>query len=126
MGKAGSRRDCSSLSHHNGWQRDLLSVSSAGGRSCIFRNKGKKFDIQEGEVTSVKKDKVRVCENGKLVKKDRSEVPTPFKIGCNGCVWYGRVVCDGNIVKDLYRWWFLSKCSAGKMSPYGRSWLEVS
>ena len=84
----------------------------------MFRNKGKKFDIQEGEVTSVKKDKVKVCENGKLVQKEKSEVPTPYKIGCggekcynldrltsslfacvSGCVWYGRVICDGNVVK---------------------------
>ena len=50
----------------------------------MFRNKGKKFDIQVGEVVSVKKDKVKVCEGGKLVNKDKSEVPTPYKIGCNG------------------------------------------
>ena len=59
----------------------LVSWSSA---ECVFRNKGKKFDIQEGEVTSVKKDKVKVCENGKLVQKEKSEVPTPYKIGCGG------------------------------------------
>ena len=53
-------------------------------KTCVFRNKGKKFEIQEGEVTSVKKDSVRVCEGGKLIKKDRDEVPRPFKIGCNG------------------------------------------
>ena len=50
----------------------------------MFRNKGKKFDIQEGEVTAIKKDKVKVCEAGKLVQKEKSEVPTPYKIGCNG------------------------------------------
>ena len=54
----------------------------------MFRNKGKKFDIQEGEVTSVKKDKVKVCENGKLVQKEKSEVPTPYKIGCGGEKYY--------------------------------------
>eukprot|EP00092_Neocalanus_flemingeri_P072997 GFUD01089962.1.p1 GENE.GFUD01089962.1~~GFUD01089962.1.p1 ORF type:complete len:129 (+),score=38.95 GFUD01089962.1:63-449(+) len=100
--------------------------SEAQSKTCVFRNKGKKFDIQEGEVTSIKKDKVKVCENGKLVQKDKSEVPTPYKIGCNGCMWYGRVICEGNVVKDLHSWWFLSKCAGGKMSAYGRSWLEVS
>jgi hypothetical protein len=50
----------------------------------VFRNNGKKFDIQEGEVTAIKADKVKVCEAGKLVEKEKSEVPTPYKIGCNG------------------------------------------
>ena len=59
-------------------------MAEGQGRSCVFRNKGKKFDIQVGEVVSVKKDKVKVCEGGKLVNKDKAEVPTPYKIGCNG------------------------------------------
>ena len=42
----------------------------------MFRNRGKKFDIREGEVTSIKKDKVKVFEAGKLVEKEKSEVPT--------------------------------------------------
>ena len=28
-------------------------------------------------------------------------------------------------LKDLYRWWFESKCSGGKMRPVGRTWSEV-
>ena len=62
----------------------MFAMTEGQGRSCVFRNKGKKFDIQVGEVVSVKKDKVKVCEGGKLVNKDKSEVPTPYKIGCNG------------------------------------------
>jgi hypothetical protein len=62
----------------------LIDWSEAQGRNCVFRNKGKKFDIMEGEVTSIKKDKVKVCEAGKLVEKEKSEVPPPYKIGCNG------------------------------------------
>ena len=49
-----------------------------------WAGQGRKFDIQEGEVTSIKKDKVKVCEAGKLVEKEKSEVPAPYKIGCNG------------------------------------------
>ena len=29
-------------------------------------------------------------------------------------------------LKDLYRWWFESKCSGGKMRPVGRTWSEVA
>merc|ERR1712200_49445 len=100
----------------------IVALSSG---QCTFRNGGKKFDVAEGEVTSVKGDKVRVCEGGKLIKKAKEEVPQPFVIGCGGCLWYGRVVCDGNVVKDLYRWWFESKCSGGKMRPVGRAWGAV-
>ncbi len=61
---------------------------------------------------------------------------------CSDCIWYGQVYCDGDIVvvrrpktlifwlllrwkhenlsplicQDLYRWWFLVKCSEGKPS----------
>ena len=62
----------------------FIDSSDGQGRTCVFRNKGKKFDIQEGEVTAIKADKVKVCEAGKLVQKEKSEVPTPYKIGCNG------------------------------------------
>ena len=27
--------------------------------------------------------------------------------------------------QDLYRWWFLRKCSQNKMSVVSRSWAEV-
>ena len=27
------------------------------------------------------------------------------------CIWYGTTFCDGDVVEDLYRWWFKMKCS---------------
>ena len=58
------------------------------------------------------------------------------------CKWYGEVLCDGAVVQvgaivspnfqsshyaqDLYRWWFLLKCSKSKMSVVSRSWLDVN
>ena len=45
---------------------------------------------------------------------------------CSECVWYGEILCDGAVVEDLYRWWFLSKCSKGRMSVTSRSWSEVT
>ena len=70
--------------HYSVPQMCTVDWSAAQGKTCVLRNKGKKFDIQQGEVTGVKKDKVKVCDNGKLVEKEKSEVPTPYKIGCNG------------------------------------------
>ena len=32
---------------------------------------------------------------------------------------------DPNIHQDLYRWWFETKCSGGRMNPVGRSWGAV-
>ena len=29
----------------------------------------------------------------------------------SGCSWYDQVICDGEVVRDLYRWWFQSRCS---------------
>ena len=40
-------------------------------------------------------------------------------------MWYGEVLCDGAVVQDLYRWWFLQRCSKGRMSVVSRSWSEV-
>ena len=68
------------------------------------------------------------------------------------CLWYGELLCNGAVVQviyvqlkyfcsspvitlyiiqsvpfqDLYRWWFLSKCSKSKMSVVSRSWLDVT
>ena len=25
---------------------------------------------------------------------------------CPGCEWYGQVYCSGDVIIDLYRWWF--------------------
>merc|ERR1719431_2575091 len=87
---------------------------------------GKTYQINEGDVTEIKKTKIRICENGKSVLKKKEEVKPPYKYGCNGCTYNGKIVCRGTEVKDLYRWWFLAVCDKGRMNPVGRSWLEVS
>merc|ERR1712228_207958 len=75
----------------------LLTTVTLSASQCIFRNGGKKFDVKEGEVTSVKGDKVRVCEGGKLIKKAKDEVPQPLIIGCGGLVPL--------VVRDQMFWW---------------------
>merc|ERR1711915_938449 len=70
---------------------------------------------------------LQVCEKGKLVAKNMKKVPqnAPRPDRGEDCIWYGEVFCDGDIVQDLYRWWFLTKCGNGKMYVYARSNQEV-
>ena len=59
-------------------------AQAEGGKTCTYKNGGKTYQINEGDVTEIKKTKVRVCENGKSVLKKKEEVPKPYKYGCNG------------------------------------------
>merc|ERR1712025_129583 len=91
------------------------------------------------------KKSVRICTEGEVLKKKKEEVEPGYpmaggdKRGYNvqrvrdsrvksilECVWYGEVLCDGALVQDLYRWWFLLKCSKNKMSVVSRSWSDVT
>ena len=40
------------------------------------------------------------------------------------CLWYGTTFCDGDLVEDLFRWWFRMKCSKSKFTvasvPYSQ------
>ena len=84
--------------------------------------------------------KVKLCLGGKLQYKPIKDVEftlacngnancihvtrLDIKLGCvprqnckcfhlynSGCSWYDQVICDGEVVRDLYRWWFQSRCS---------------
>jgi hypothetical protein len=91
---------------------------------------------------------VEICFNGKLknklVKKVKKGFPLVgrdtgpgkgskialgniflFFLFVSDCVWYGTVYCDGDVIQDLHRWWFLMKCSNSRLSVYGRSYNEV-
>jgi len=97
------------------------------GKTCTLKHKGKTYDVQEGEVTEIRRTTFRICTNGSLIleKKKDSDVRPPYKMGCGGC-WYGKLLCNGEIVQDLHRWWFLNQCSNGRMRPVGRTFEEVS
>merc|ERR1712043_144094 len=88
--------------------------------SCTFEGK----EICEGAVTRELSMVVKICENGKLKKK--SDIAPGWPKAGGECVWYGEIHCDGAVVEDLYRWWFLTKCSKGRMSVTSRSWSEVT
>merc|ERR1712025_321639 len=94
--------------------------------TCEYRNGGEINEIEEGSVTEVRKTTVRVCENGKTILKKKEEVPKPFKRPCGGCFFDGKIVCNGIIVRDLYRWWFKAQCQNGLMRPIGRTYLDVA
>lgn len=98
-------------------------------------------EICEGAVTKELSTVVKICQNGKLKLKKKSDIAPGWPkagggrssikeilhiLNCSECVWYGDIICDGAVVQDLYRWWFLMKCSKGKMSLYSRSWSEVT
>merc|ERR1711990_667943 len=90
--------------------------------SCKFEGK----EICEGAVTRELSTVVKICDNGKLKLKKKSDIAPGWPMAGGECVWYGEVLCDGAVVQDLYRWWFLMKCTKGRMSLYSRSWSEVS
>ena len=47
------------------------------------------------------------------------------RVLCSDCIWYGTVFCDGDVVEDLYRWWFKMKCSRGKFGVDSSTLAEV-
>merc|ERR1712179_562110 len=87
--------------------------------------KEKKIRVGEGEAVKFakKRGKVKLCLDGGLQYKFIKDVE--FTVPCNGCVWYDDVLCDGETVEDLYRWWFLSRCSNKRLSVISRSWSDV-
>merc|ERR1711892_108878 len=95
--------------------------------SCSCKGKGKFAGQQicEGGVTKELKTLVKICTDGKLKLKPKSEVKPGYPLAGGECVWYGEVLCDGAVVQDLHRWWFLSKCVKNRMTVVSRSWLEV-
>merc|ERR1712025_1308864 len=61
---------------------------------------------------------VRQCIGGVFVTKTvaaANAAKNAIKRGGEDCVWYGRVYCDGDVMIDLYRWWFQMRCASGKM-----------
>merc|ERR1711973_426296 len=78
-------------------------------KTCKYKNNGVEYEINDGEVSEIKK----------------TEVPLPWKYACNGCTQNGKIICKGTIVRDLYRWWFNAQCENGRMKPIARPWAEV-
>ena len=41
------------------------------------------------------------------------------------CLWYGTTFCDGDLVEDLFRWWFRMKCSKSKFTVASVPYTQV-
>merc|ERR1711988_112297 len=103
-------------------------VVKLGGKDCTY--KGEK--ICNGAVTKeIGKKLVKVCKNGKVKTATRKSVGEGFPLvgrdtgEGKDCIWYGTTFCDGDVVEDLYRWWFKMKCSKTRFSVDSSSWAEV-
>merc|ERR1739847_123859 len=87
--------------------------------------------ICEGAVTKESDRFLNICLNGKVKPKLKSTVPGGYPLvgrdtgPGKDCIWYGVTYCDGDVIVDLYRWWFESKCSKGKMRVRSRPYSEV-
>merc|ERR1711892_872052 len=84
-----------------------------GSISCSCKFKGE--EVCEGAVTKELKSTLQICTNGRLKLKKKSEVEPGYPLAGGDCFWYGEILCDGAVVEDLHRWWFLSKCVKSKM-----------
>merc|ERR1711892_315262 len=95
--------------------------------SCAWKSSGgTRVTVNEGEVTRVRPTTVEICANGSIKIRKKSDVGPDYPLACSGCKRKGRVICKGEMIEDLYTWWFETKCSGGRLKGVARSWLEVS
>ena len=75
-------------------QAFLLPLASS---SCLWKKKG--VEVCEGAVIKELKSKVKICENGKLKFKSKTEVAPGYPLGGRECKWKGELICDGQTVE---------------------------
>jgi len=99
-----------------------------GGKDCTF--KGEKV-CNGGVVKEIGKSLVKVCTDGKVKLKPRKQVGEGYALlgrdtgPGKDCVWYGTTFCDGDLVEDLFRWWFRMKCSKSKFTVASVPYTQV-
>jgi hypothetical protein len=87
--------------------------------------------ICDGAVTKEFVLKVRVCQGTSIKTVLKKSIKAGYPVvGVDtgpgkDCVWYGTTYCEGDVIVDLYRWWFESKCSGGKMRVSSRTLSDV-
>merc|ERR1712029_189266 len=105
----------------------ILMFTSSAYSSCKWKSPGgKRVDVKEGEVTRVRATTLEICMNGAIRLKKKADVGPNYKLACGGCKWKGKVICAGEVIQDLYTWWFETQCNGGRLRGIGRSWLEVT
>ena len=107
---------------------EALRTVKLGGKDCEYEG-GK---ICNGAVTKeVGKSLVKVCTDGKVKTKLRKSVGEGFALvgrdtgPGKDCLWYGTTFCDGDLVEDLFRWWFRMKCSKSKFTVASVPYTQV-
>ena len=107
---------------------DAFRTVKLGGKDC--EHEGVK--ICNGAVTKeVGKALVKVCTDGEVKTKLRKKVGEGFALvgrdtgPGKDCVWYGTTFCDGDLVEDLFRWWFRMKCSKSKFTVASVPYTQV-
>ena len=78
------------------------------------KKSGVTYEINDGEVSEIKKSKVRVCTDGKNLLISKEEFPPPWKYACDGefnvlkfifhlkclgCTMNGKIICKGTVVR---------------------------
>ena len=66
--------------------RAIISQPVESKKTCMYKDKksGVTYEINEGEVSEIKKSKVRVCTDGKNLLISKEEFPPPWKYACDG------------------------------------------
>ena len=66
--------------------RAIISQPVESKKTCMYKDKksGVTYEINDGEVSEIKKSKVRVCTDGKNLLISKDEFPPPWKYACDG------------------------------------------
>lgn len=72
-----------------------LALLAGVGASCTYKGQ----EVCEGAVVKEMKKSVRICTEGKVLKKKKEEVEPGYPLAGGECKWYGEVLCDGAVVQ---------------------------
>merc|ERR1712045_335387 len=103
-------------------------VVKLGGKDCS--SKGEKV-CNGAVIKEIGTKLVKICSDGKIKTKTRKSVGEGYPLvgrdtgPGKDCTWYGTVFCDGDVVEDLFRWWFKMRCAKGKFSVDSVSYGDV-
>ena len=70
--------------------RAIISQPVESKKTCMYKDKmsGVTYEINDGEVSEIKKSKVRVCTDGKNLLLSKEEFPPPWKYACDGMAMF--------------------------------------
>ena len=96
------------------------------GQTHKVRSDGTRITCQDGKFKAVRGRKGKAEEEDNLGSiHNFFGFWIVYKFLCLACEWYGQVYCSGDIIQDLYEWWFKMRCSKGRMMLESRQWRDV-